>query len=170
MLLQNLNFRFHLFKENKDTQEALNIIAKMLGVQVGDMQFLRKNFFQLKKQNSLAHVSSFSNGDMGLNKKYLKRKTSSDVCIAVRCVLQHTSSSALLTAWYRKAIRLQGYDCFYGWSGSLGPLDLLVLKTSVLYQPRGYVFLSAFTLDLHFGVKTKKIVIMVNNFTSYVSV
>ncbi|XP_009771202.1 multisubstrate pseudouridine synthase 7 [Nicotiana sylvestris] len=25
--------RFHLFKENKDTQEALNIIAKMLGVQ-----------------------------------------------------------------------------------------------------------------------------------------
>ncbi|CAN4111256.1 unnamed protein product [Withania somnifera] len=25
--------RFHLFKENKDTQEALNVIAKMLGVQ-----------------------------------------------------------------------------------------------------------------------------------------
>lgn len=43
LLLQNLNFRFHLFKENKDTQEALNVIAKMLGVQVGDMQFPRLN-------------------------------------------------------------------------------------------------------------------------------
>lgn len=28
------NFRFHLYKENKDTQEALGLIAKMLGTQV----------------------------------------------------------------------------------------------------------------------------------------
>lgn len=27
-------YRFHLYKENKDTQEALGIIAKMLGIQV----------------------------------------------------------------------------------------------------------------------------------------
>ncbi|XP_015062934.1 multisubstrate pseudouridine synthase 7 isoform X2 [Solanum pennellii] len=31
--------RFHLFKENKDTQEALNVIAKMLGVQVRSFGF-----------------------------------------------------------------------------------------------------------------------------------
>lgn len=29
-----LMFRFHLYKENKDTQEALGIIGKMLGIQV----------------------------------------------------------------------------------------------------------------------------------------
>lgn len=29
-----LIFRFHLFKENKDTQEALGLIGKMLGIQV----------------------------------------------------------------------------------------------------------------------------------------
>lgn len=27
-------FRFHLYKENKDTQEVLGLIGKMLGVQV----------------------------------------------------------------------------------------------------------------------------------------
>lgn len=27
-------YRFHLYKENKDTQEALGLIGKMLGVQV----------------------------------------------------------------------------------------------------------------------------------------
>ncbi|XP_069144640.1 multisubstrate pseudouridine synthase 7 isoform X1 [Solanum lycopersicum] len=31
--------RFHLFKENKDTQEALNVIAKMLGVQLRSFGF-----------------------------------------------------------------------------------------------------------------------------------
>jgi len=29
-------WRFHLYKENKDTQEALRLIGKMLGVQVFD--------------------------------------------------------------------------------------------------------------------------------------
>lgn len=29
-----LLFRFHLFKENKDTHEALGLIGKMLGIQV----------------------------------------------------------------------------------------------------------------------------------------
>lgn len=56
LLLQNLNFRFHLFKENKDTQEALNVIAKMLGVQVGDMQFPRLNFVQFQNQYALAYA------------------------------------------------------------------------------------------------------------------
>lgn len=31
-------FRFHLYKENKDTQEAIGLIGKMLGIQV--RQFL----------------------------------------------------------------------------------------------------------------------------------
>lgn len=34
-------YRFHLYKENKDTQEALGLIGKMLGVQVFPIFFLR---------------------------------------------------------------------------------------------------------------------------------
>lgn len=30
----NMITRFHLYKENKDTQEALGVIGKMLGIQV----------------------------------------------------------------------------------------------------------------------------------------
>lgn len=30
----DVNIRFHLYKENKDSQEALGVIGKMLGIQV----------------------------------------------------------------------------------------------------------------------------------------
>ena len=42
MLIVSNIARFHLYKENRDTQEALGVIGKMLGVQVGAMLWLIK--------------------------------------------------------------------------------------------------------------------------------
>jgi hypothetical protein len=41
VIVRNIT-RFHLYKENKDTQEALGVIGKMLGVQVVSMFYFIK--------------------------------------------------------------------------------------------------------------------------------
>lgn len=45
--------RFNLYKENKDTQEALGVIGKMLGIQVPQKTF---NFYLLLAENTKEFV------------------------------------------------------------------------------------------------------------------